>query len=194
MTFVNNRWARIAIGLVALGLLALLPNILGIGGMLGPLSSVQAGSLAVIFGLGILSVVILTGYVGQVSLCQATFMGVSAFGTAWLVNSGLNYWVAAVAGVVMAASLGIVVGVPALRLRGILLAIVTLGVALSFDNYFFQDDAFRWFNGGLSGWAVDQVNLFGLTVTAVDADQLRPAYYLLLAVFAIVAVPRRPWA
>src|SRR5438552_10059452 len=39
-----------------------------------------------------------------------------------------SYWVAAVAGVVMAASLGIVVGLPALRLRGILLAIVTLGV------------------------------------------------------------------
>ena len=112
------------------------------------------GGLAVVFALGILSVVVLTGYVGQVSLCQATFMGISAFGTGWLVNFGLNFWVAAAVGVVLAFFLGVIVGLPALRLRGILLAIVTVGVALSFDYYFFQDKAFDWFNGGCrAGWS-----------------------------------------
>jgi len=144
-------------------------------------------ALAVIFGFAILSLVLLTGYVGQVSLCQATFMGVAAYGTGMLTSAfHLNYWIAAVAGVLMAFLLGVAVGLPALRLRGILLAIVTLGVALVFDKYFFQDDAFTWFTNGSEGWRID-----GTRVGAVAFDgreHLYPLFLVMLAAFFLVAV------
>jgi branched-chain amino acid transport system permease protein len=132
--------------------------------------------------------VILTGYVGQVSFCQATFMGISALATAALVNHGVNYFVSAAAGVALSFLLGIIVGLPALRLRGILLAVVTVGVALSFDYFFFQDPAFGWFNGGLGGWKVEEASIFGLTLNNLDYDHLIRVYWLLLALFAVISV------
>ncbi|MEA2645750.1 MAG: branched-chain amino acid transport system permease protein [Chloroflexota bacterium] len=179
---VADRRVRMVGGLLALVVAGILPA------LSGSIAIRADASFAVIFALGILSVVVLTGYVGQVSLCQATFMGISAYGTAWLVNSGVNYWVAAVVGVILAFGLGVLVGIPALRLRGILLAIVTVGVALSFDVYFFQDDAFAWFNGGGGGWGVDGATLFGLQLDAINPENVLHTYWLLLAVFAVVAI------
>jgi branched-chain amino acid transport system permease protein len=80
------------------------------------------------------------------------------------------------------------VGIPALRLRGILLAIVTVGVALSFDYFFFQDQAFGWFNGGLSGWRVQSASIFGWRLNNLDFDHIIRVYWLLLLVFAVVGV------
>ena len=143
-------------------------------------------ALAVIYGLAILSLVLLTGYVGQISLCQATFMGISAFGTGMLVNTfHLNYFVAAAAGVLMSFLVGIVVGIPALRLRGILLAVVTLGVALVFDKYFFLDSAYGWFTGGSFGWHVSGTHVGSIKV---DSLHVMPAYYVLLGIFVLVAL------
>ncbi len=90
-------------------------------------------ALAVIWAFGLLSLVLLTGYVGQISLCQATFAGVGAYTAGMMVSSfHVDYLVAVAAGVIAAAALGVIVGLPALRLRGITLAIVTLGIALVF--------------------------------------------------------------
>ncbi|MFN2466443.1 MAG: branched-chain amino acid ABC transporter permease [Candidatus Dormibacteria bacterium] len=178
----TRRSTRLGLGLTALLVAALLPA------GTSNLSIRSDAALAVLFGLAILSVVILTGYVGQVSLCQGTFVGISAFATGWLFNSGFNYFLAAAAGVVLAFVLGVLVGLPALRLRGILLAIVTVGVALSFDYYFFQDDAFAWFNGGQGGWSVDQVSFFGASMDSVHPDAVLHVYWLLLAVFAVVGL------
>jgi branched-chain amino acid transport system permease protein len=178
-----GRRQRITIGLAAVavaGLLPLLlPHSLEIGGVL---------ATSLVFAFGILSVVVLTGYVGQVSLCQATFMGISAFGTAALVGHGVNYFAAAAFGTLLAFSLGVAVGIPALRLRGILLAIVTVGVALSFDYFFFQDQAFGWFNGGLSGWRVQSASLFGWELNNLDFTHIIRVYWLLLAIFAVLGV------
>jgi branched-chain amino acid transport system permease protein len=143
-------------------------------------------ALAVMYGLAILSLVLLTGYVGQISLCQATFMGISAFGTGMLVNTfHVNYFLAAPAGVLMSFLVGLAVGIPALRLRGILLAVVTLGVALVFDRYFFSDNAFAWFTGGSFGWHVDGAQIGRVRV---DALHVIPAYWILLAILFVAAV------
>lgn len=144
-------------------------------------------ALAVVFAFAILSLVLLTGYVGQVSLCQATFMGVSAYGTGMLTASlHLNFWLSAPLGVVMAFLLGVAVGLPALRLRGILLAIVTLGVALVFDKYFFRDDAFTWFTNGSEGWRIGAARLGGLVFDG--REHLYPLYLVMLALFFAVAI------
>ena len=177
-----RRSTRVGIGLAILAVFAVVPA------LVNNLSIRSDAALAVIFALAILSVVVLTGYVGQVSLCQGTFIGISAFATGWLFNAGFNYWAAAGVGVVLSFILGVLVGLPALRLRGILLAVVTVGVALSFDYYFFQDDAFAWFNGGTGGWAVSGASFFGVQMDSVHPDAVLHLYWLALGVFAVVAL------
>lgn len=143
--------------------------------------------LTVIYGFAILSIVLLTGYVGQVSLCQATFVGIGAYTTAWSFNVfHLPYLLAMLAGVLAAALIGVVIGVPALRLRGIMLAIVTLGVALVFDRYFFLDRNFTWWTNGFAGWRVD-----GIALGHIQMDWLNHipnVYRFALLLFLAVAV------
>ncbi|MFN2464281.1 MAG: branched-chain amino acid ABC transporter permease [Candidatus Dormibacteria bacterium] len=184
-----SRLQRMGVALGALFVAALLPRLLPeiLPGM-QRLTWTTASAVAVLFGFGILSVVILTGYAGQVSLCQATFMGISAFTTASLVNHGINFFVAAVGGVLASFLLGVIVGIPALRLKGITLAIVTVGVALGFDDYFFKDKAFDWFNGGVGGWSIDGASLFGVDLSNLKFETLVNAYWVIIAVFAVVAI------
>ena len=152
-----------------------------------PLDLQFDAALAVIYGFAILSLVLLTGYVGQVSLCQATFVGIGAYTSAWLFNVfHVDYLVAMAGATVAAFAIGILVGVPALRLRGIMLAIVTLGVALVFDRYFFVDHAFDWFTNGAAGWRVD-----GAVVARVPMDwidHVTNVYRFGLLLFLVVAV------
>jgi len=68
-------------------------------------------ALSLVWAFGILSLVLLTGYVGQVSLCQATFAGVGAYAAGMVVNTfHAGYVVGVVVGVVAAFALGLLVG------------------------------------------------------------------------------------
>lgn len=90
----------------------------------------------VISGIALQSVGIVAGRTGMISLCQMSFAGVGAWTVAWLnvhdAPGSLLLWV--VIGGLAAVPLGIAIGLPALRLRGINLAIVTLGFAAAFDG------------------------------------------------------------
>jgi branched-chain amino acid transport system permease protein len=180
---IDNRIFRNLVGLVCLGAFAFVPVVLHTD-----LEFTTSFALALVFGLGVLSIIVLTGYVGQVSLCQAAFMGISAFATGALATHGINYFIAAIIGILASFFLGVAVGVPALRLRGILLAIVTVGVGISFDYFFFQDAAFSWFNGGLGGWSVDEAHLFGLTLSSLDEPHVRQIFWLILAIFTLITL------
>jgi len=180
MTSTPKLIVRIALTLVAFTVLARIPAGFDVGFKFD-------AALAVIWAFGLLSLVLLTGYVGQISLCQATFAGVGAYGAGMMVSSfHADYLVAVVVGVAAAFALGVVVGLPALRLRGITLAIVTLGIALVFDRYVFQDHAFEWFTGGSGGWRVGEANVFGLRMDS--SAHLMAAYVVLLALFCLVAL------
>ena len=77
---------------------------------------------------------IVLGYAGQVNLAQAAFFGMGAYATAVLtVKVGLGYWVAFPLSIVAAGLLGLVVGLPSLRVQSHYLGIVTLGLAISFS-------------------------------------------------------------
>jgi len=171
---------RIAIALVAFAVLARIPVGFDVGFQFD-------AALAVIWAFGLLSLVLLTGYVGQISLCQATFAGVGAYAAGMMVASfHADYLVAVAAGVAAAFALGVIVGLPALRLHGITLAIVTLGIALVFDRYVFQDHAFEWFTGGSGGWRVGEATMFGLRMDS--SKNLMAAYVVLLALFCLVGL------
>jgi ABC-type branched-subunit amino acid transport system ATPase component/branched-subunit amino acid ABC-type transport system permease component len=126
--------------------------------------------------LMVLSVVVITGYAGQLSLCQFAFGGVGAFVVGRsIVLWGLPLELAMVAGIVVGVVAGLLVGIPALRSRGVNLAVVTLGFAVVLQQNVFS-------NGKLSTIAGDNVgaaHIFGIDINSVD----HPARY---ATFTIV--------
>jgi branched-chain amino acid transport system permease protein len=89
-----------------------------------------------IVGVSLQSLGLVTGRTGMISLCQMSFAGVGAWVTGYLnvidAPGGLIVWM--IAGGLAAVPVGISIGLPALRLRGINLAIVTLGFAAAFDT------------------------------------------------------------
>jgi branched-subunit amino acid ABC-type transport system permease component len=101
---------------------------------------------SVILALIFLSITVITGMAGQISLAQASFAAVGAFGTAQLAdNFGLPVLLTMVIGAVMAAAVGGLLAIPALRLGGIYLALGTLAFAMMFDSIFVPLD---WVGGG----------------------------------------------
>ena len=97
-----------------------------------------------IFVVGALGLNILTGLAGQVSLGHAFFMGVGAYTAVWLggpvdgpfLGLGLPIWVWLPAAGIVAALIGVAVGPTAVRVRGLYLAIVTLGLVFIGDYVF----------------------------------------------------------
>jgi ABC-type branched-subunit amino acid transport system permease subunit len=121
-------------------------------------------SFAATFSLAALSVVILTGYVGQVSLAQAAFMGFGAFITGKLVvQYGLSFWLAVPIAALATAAVGVVVGLPSLRARGLHLAIVTLATGVAFDRFVFQRAELI---GRTGSWTFERPHLFGMSLSS----------------------------
>ncbi len=95
-------------------------------------------ALATIF----LSITLITGMGGQLSLAQATLAGVGAFTAAQLANHlGLNLLAGAVVGAAVAAAVAVVLAVASLRLKGLGLALMTIAAALFFDNSVFTQSS-----------------------------------------------------
>ncbi len=102
--------------------------------------------------LAILGVSILTGRAGLVSLGHGVFVGIGAFATATLASAGAPLPVAVVGATLIAGAFGIVLGIPALRVRGPHLALITLGTALAFGPLSKQ---FPGLTGGSTGLSID---------------------------------------
>lgn len=83
--------------------------------------------------IGVLGLNLLTGYTGQGSIGHSAFIGLGAYGTAIMVDQwNAPMALALVAGAAAAATAGLLIGIPALRLSGPYLAIATLGLAVAF--------------------------------------------------------------
>jgi branched-chain amino acid transport system permease protein len=123
---------------------------------------------------------LLLGYTGLLSFGHACFLGSAAYVTGWLVRSaGWSPELGILAGVVIAALLGLVVGLIAIRREGIYFAMITLAMAQMV--YFICLQApFTGGEDGLQG--VPRGKLFGLIPLANDTVM----YYLVLAVFVAV--------
>jgi branched-subunit amino acid ABC-type transport system permease component len=101
---------------------------------------------AVIFSVIFLSIVVITGMAGQISLCQATFAAIGGYGTAQFFDRfDLNPFLTMMLGAVLAAVVGALLAIPALRLGGIYLALATLAFAFMFDAVLQPLD---WVSGG----------------------------------------------
>jgi branched-chain amino acid transport system permease protein len=110
----------------------------------------------------VLSLVIITGFVGQVSVMQLALSGVSGFTISHLAtDAGIGFPFALVIGALFATVLGLIMAVCALRVRGVTLAVVTLAAAVTIEEFGFNNGT--W-GGGISGAPVPQPHLLGINL------------------------------
>jgi branched-chain amino acid transport system permease protein len=109
-----------------------------------------------------LSLVVITGFVGQVSLAQLTLAGVSGFTVSrMIVQAGVGFPWGPIAGSIAAVAIGLVVGASALRVRGASLAVVTIAGVVAIEQFGFANG--RW-GAGATGSPVDDPTLFGVNI------------------------------
>ncbi len=137
------------------------------------------GELALVFiwaiaGIGLM---LLVGYTGLVSLGHAAFLAIGAYTHAVLLGYGVPFPISVLAATLLAAGVGALVGIPALRMTGVYLAVATLAferiVAYAIEHW-------QPVTGGLRGMRVPQPELFG--VSLIDPHLF---YYVCLAVLAV---------
>lgn len=105
-----------------------------------------------------LSSVVVTGYAGQVSLAQLTIAGVAGFLLGPIANTfHLPFPIAPVVAALCAAALGVLIGLPALRIRGLTVAVVTLAMAFAVEAIWFRNVDIV----GASGVRAPEPSLFG---------------------------------
>ena len=132
-------------------------------------------SLVFIYGLCGVSLMVLAGYTGLVSLGHAAFLGIGAYAHVYLTQSLGLPWIAGVlVAAVVTAGAGVLVGLPALRMTGVYLTIATLAFALIIQEAFAH---WETVTGGLKGRPVDKAVVFGLPFGGSHAF-----YFLCLAV------------
>ena len=119
-----------------------------------------------VFAIIITSLVVVTGYCGQISLAQMAFAGVGGLIASWLYSTyHVDFLIALLAGVVAVVPAAVVVALAGVRTRGVALAIVTLGLAFSLEAIIFTNTQFT---GGPEGFVTDDPHLLGLPVGGLE--------------------------
>lgn len=138
-----------------------------------------------IFAIIALSLVVVTGYAGQVSLAQLTLAGVGGFALAGLTEGwGVPFPFAPLLAALITAVVGVVVGLPALRLRGLTLGVVTLALAYAIEAVWFRNGQFV----SSAGARVAHLELFGWDLGIGSGKAFPRMEFGLLALFTLVAV------
>ncbi len=155
--------------------------LLVVGMFLAPSNWVFTLTLGISMAIIFLSITVITGLGGQVSLCQATFAGIGAFTAGQLVaHFGLPVLLCAAAGAALAALIGAFLALPTLRMGTLAFALATLCFALLADNIGFPPS---WSGNGANGVVLPRPMLGGLNL---GGDR---AFFLVVAViFAIAAL------
>lgn len=138
-------------------------------------NNLETASLAVVMALIAASLVLLTGYGGQTSLCVLTFAGVGAFAMS---KAGSHTILGVFLAVVISASVGALVALPTLRLRGLYLALATFAFGGIMDISFFGQ------RFGSSG----SVAVHRLSIPGLDLGSDRSYFIFCSAVFLAVGV------
>lgn len=142
-------------------------------------SRINLAALILIFAVIGLSLVVLTGWAGQVSLGQMAFVGIGAAAAGSITTRlGWDLGLALLGSGLVGAAVAMVIGVPALRIKGPFLAVTTLSFALATSSYALNPE---FFGGVLPTGRIERKPIFGLI--AVDTEMR--FYYLTLGVVLI---------
>ena len=142
------------------------------------------GGVVMTLGIVGLSLVLLTGYSGQVSLCQFSFMGIGAFVMGKIAGGGSL--IGLVAATVVCAGVGALVALPTIRLRDLYLALATFAFADAMANGVFTDVHF-YGNGGIP---VGRIVIPGLSFGSDSAEFLMVTAFFVLAALLVLAIRR----
>ncbi len=173
-------WARYIdkSGIVLLGGVAILLPL-----VVTKASSQQLYTAVMAYAICASSLTVITGWLGQLSLAQMAFAGLGALFAARLVSEGVPFWLTIPIATAAASLLAAVVGLGALRVRGLYLAVVTFAFALTAQQYFY-------FLPGLTGESQD-----GATVPFARGHLFflsfplqRTYYYVVLAILVLVVI------
>jgi branched-chain amino acid transport system permease protein len=160
--------ARLMFAAVALAALAALPFV-------GSNYALDVANRCGIAVIGVLGLNILTGFTGLISLGNAAFMAIGGYAAAWLTTkAGVNGFLAVPLAGGITAMLGMIVGIPSLRLKGLYLAMATLAA-----HFIVEFGVVKWesVTGGVSGLSVPAPAIAGF---ALDSD--RRLFWLVAAV------------
>ncbi len=147
---------------------------------------IDALTVSLCASIVLLSIVVVTGYAGQLSLAQYAMAGFGAWVAGRLVAAyQVPFLVALVAGVAAAVPLGLVFALPAVRTRGINLAIVTLGLGAAIELMLFNNGDFT---GGVRGTPVGNPSLFGFEISSIRHPERYGIFVLSMALLAVVVV------
>jgi ABC-type branched-subunit amino acid transport system ATPase component/branched-subunit amino acid ABC-type transport system permease component len=145
---------------------------------------------SLIFAIISLSLVVVTGFAGQISLAQLTLAGVAGFllgslTTDWqmpIIHTSIPFPLAPLLAALAAAAVGVIVGLPALRVRGLPVAVVTLALGVAIEAVWFHNPDYA----GSEGKNITGPNLFGIDLRArVAADFPRVQFGLLVLVVLV---------
>jgi len=143
---------------------------------------------ALVLAMLALSLTLLSGYAGQISLCQYTFLGLGALSMHW-VDGGSS-----VLGVLLAvglcAAVGAVLALPTLRLRGLYLALATLAFAVLMDNVFFTSNSVFGSSGAVT---VGRPDIFGMRFATDKSFDVLIGIVLALCLIGVSALRRGPF-
>lgn len=131
------RWGTIGFAALLISLLLLVPPFLN-----G--SQVNLLGAGISFAMVSVSLVVLTGWAGQISLGQMAFAAFGAAAAGSLAQNGWHFFIALLMGGVVGGVVAIAIGIPALRIRGPFLAVATLAFALTTGSYFLNREFFPW--------------------------------------------------
>ncbi len=118
-------------------------------------------TLMAIFAIAGVGLMLLTGYTGQISLGHAAFFGVGAYTEAVLIEAGWPFLLSFPTAGLLAGAVGVAIGLPALRLTGLYLAIATLAFA-----FIVEEVLARWesVTHGYEGMPVGDISLLGMEI------------------------------
>lgn len=166
------RWLPVAVGITAV---ALFINAV-------PLRWQDAMVTTFATAIVLLSIVVVTGYAGQLSLGQFALAGFGAWVAGRLADAaGVPFLAALLIGAVAAIPVGALFALPAVRARGLNLAIVTLGLGTALELMIFNNASLV---GGFGGTTVGDPSIFGWDVSAIRHPD-RYAYVCLVFFVAI---------
>lgn len=178
----TSRLVRIGLWTVLAAALIALPAVVD------QLALRQYASLMVL-SLGVLGIVVATGHAGLISLGHGAFIGLGAFSMGWFLDfRGWPFPLAIVGSFVLCGAVGWLLGLPALRIKGIYLALVTLGIAVVFPSL---AKRFPGITGGTTGRPVE-TTMEPPSWSGLSPDQaVTWRYWFCLAVCAIAFLGTR---
>jgi branched-chain amino acid transport system permease protein len=146
-------------------------------------------TFVMIYAVAGLGLMLLSGFTGLFSLGHAAFLGVGAYTQAVLTNAGVPFPVALACAAGLSAAVGLVVGLPALRVKGIYLGIATLSF-----GFIVEEVLARWesVTGGNAGIHIKKPNLFGYSLNSGESFYYLCLFITVLATLGLLNLLRSP--